>query len=249
MSASSREVAEVAAGVGVHGAGPGRGCRRLGLLLAAGLVMASAARDAHGVPYEVDTARSEIAVLVFKGGVASVFAHDHVVRAGRWQATLDVSVDPVALAADVRVDATGLEVDEPDARVRLGLDGALSDADRAQVRASMLGAGQLDVARYPEIRFTASELDRTGDAREAGDDLGIATFRLAGELRLHGQSRRIALPLSIARDGDAFTARGRVRVKQSDFGIEPYGALLGAVRTQDEVEIVFTLVAVPAATR
>lgn len=212
--------------------------------------MATTGNEAHGAPYEVDTARSEIAVVVFKGGAASMLAHDHVVRAARWQATLDVSVDPVALAADVRVDATGLEIDEPDARARHGLDGALSDADRAQVRATMLGAGQLDVARYPEIRFTAAEIRFTAaDARGAAGAAGDGDFRLAGELHLHGRTKRVSLPLAIARDGDAFTARGRVRVKQSDFGITPYSAFLGAVRTQDEVEIVFTLVAVPAATR
>ena len=211
--------------------------------------MATAGNDAHGAVYEVDTARSEIAVVVFKGGAASMLAHDHVVRAARWQATLDVSVDPVALAADVRVDATGLEIDEPDARARYGLDGALSDGDRAQVRATMLGAGQLDVARYPEIRFTVAEIDRVADAGGAATVAGGGAFRLAGELHLHGRTKRVSLPLAITRDGDAFTARGRLRVKQSDFGIAPYSAFLGAVRTQDEVEIAFTLVAVPAATR
>lgn len=206
--------------------------------------MATTGHDAHGAPYAVDTARSEIAVVVFKGGAASMLAHDHVVRAGRWQATLDVSVDPVALAADVRVDATGLEIDEPDARARHGLDGTLSEGDRAQVRATMLGAGQLDVARYPEIRFTAAEIDRAADPGDASGG-----FRLAGELHLHGRAKRVSMPLAISREGDAFTARGSVRVKQSDFGITPYSAFLGAVRTQDEVEIVFTLVAVRAATR
>lgn len=223
-------------------AGPGaRGRwrrRRAGLALAWGLLMTTTSgRPAHAAPYAVDAARSEIAVKVFKGGVASALAHDHVVRAARWQATLDVSPDPVALAADVRVDATALEVDEPDARARHGLDGTLSESDRAQVRASMLGAEQLDVASHPEIRFSASQIARDGEA-----------FRLAGDLSLHGRTRRIDVPLAIARDGDGFTATGSVRVKQSDFGITPYSAFLGAVRVQDEVEIVFTLVAVPATT-
>lgn len=213
--------------------------RRAGasLVLAWGILMTTAGRPAHAAPYAIDAARSEIAVKVFKGGVASALAHDHLVRAARWQGTLDVSADPVALAADVRVDATALEVDEPNARARHGLEGTLSDGDRAQVRASMLGAGQLDVARFPEIRFVASQIERDGES-----------FRLAGELSLHGRAQRIAVPLAIARDGESFTARGSVRVRQSDFGITPYSAFLGAVRVQDEVEIVFTVVAVPGST-
>lgn len=215
---------------------------RAGLVLAWGFLMTTTAgRPAHAAPWAIDAARSEIAVKVFKGGVASALAHDHVVRAARWQATLDLSPDPVALAADVRVDVTALEVDEPDARVRHGLEGTLSDSDRAQVRANMLGAGQLDVARFPEIRFAASQIERDVGREED-------SFRLAGELSLHGRAQRIVVPLSVARDGDAFTARGSVRVKQSDFGITPYSAFLGAVRVQDEVEIVFAVVAVPGTT-
>ena len=201
-------------------------------------MLTTAGRPVLAAPYAIEPSRSEIAVTVFKAGVASALAHDHVVRATRWQATLEVTPDPVALAADVRVDATALEVDEPDARARHGLDGPPSGGDRAQIRATMLGADQLDVAQHPEIRFTASVLERDGEG-----------FRLAGELALHGRTKRVALPLAIERDGDAFTARGRVRVKQSDFGITPYSAFLGAVRVQDEVEIAFTLVAVPAAAR
>src|SRR5690606_13289095 len=73
--------------------GVARGRVLAGLLLAGGVLMATTGSEAHGAPYEVDTARSEIAVVVFKGGAASMLAHDHVVRAARWQATLDVSVD------------------------------------------------------------------------------------------------------------------------------------------------------------
>lgn len=226
-----------------HGALRRLRARGAGLVLAWGILLMTTTSEgpAHAAPYAVDAARSEIAVKVFKGGVASALAHDHLVRAARWQATLDLSPDPVALAADVRVDATALEVDEPDARARHGLDGTLSDSDRAQVRANLLGAEQLDVARHPEIRFSASQVERDGEG-------GGGSFRLAGELSLHGRTRRIDVPLAIAQDGDTFTARGRVRVRQSDFGITPYSAFLGAVRVQDEVEIVFTVVAVPGST-
>lgn len=193
---------------------------------------------AHAAPYDVDAARSEIAVKVFKAGAASAFAHDHVLRATRWQATLDVGAEPLALTAEVRVDVSALAVDEPAARARHGLEGTLSDADRTQVRDNMLGADQLDVAAHPEVRFAATRIARDGER-----------FRLAGELSVHGVTRPVDVPLVILPDGDAYTARGSLRVRQSDFGIRPYSAFLGAVRTHDEVEILFTLVAVPAASR
>lgn len=208
------------------------------IAIAVAALVVGAAAVAHGEPYRVERERSEIVARVATTGPAAALAHDHVVRATAWQATLDVHRDPVALAADVRVDATALAVDEPDVRKRHGLDGELDDDDRAEVRATMLGASQLDVARHPEIRFVVSEVDRVGDG-----------LRIAGELRLHGVHRRIALPLAVSESDGAVTASGTVRVKQSDFGIEPYRAFLGAVRNEDEVEIAFRLVAVPDRTR
>jgi len=214
-----------------------RGASRLVAALAAAAALARAA-PAVAEPYAIDHASSELVVRVFRGGIGFALAHDHVVRASAWDGTLDVNRDPVALAADFRVPVDSLEVDEPEVRARHGLDGVLSDDDRASIRASMLGPDQLDAARFPEIRFRAAEIDRQGDG-----------FRLAGELTLHGETRRIALPISVRDDAGTLTASGSVRVAQSDYGITPYRALLGLVRNQDEVEIVFTVVAAPAATR
>lgn len=205
------------------------------LFAGAGLVRAPLAA---AEPYAIDYERSELVVRVLRAGIASAFAHDHVVRAGKWQGSLDVNRDPIALAADFRVEVEGLVVDEPETRARHGLDGVLSDDDRASVRATMLGPDQLDAASHPEIRFRAAEIDRAGTG-----------FRLAGELTLHGETERIALPITVSDDGGTLTARGTIRIAQSDFGIEPYRALLGAVRNQDEVEIVVTVVAAPARTR
>ena len=219
--------------------GDGR-CRRgasSGLVLILVAAIALTADPVRAEPYQIDYARSELVVRVFKAGPASLLAHDHVVRAASWSGTLDVNRDPVALAADFRVDARALQIDEPEVRARHGLDGQLSESDRAEVRQTMLGAAQLDVESHPEIRFTAAEIDRAGNE-----------FRLAGELTLHGKSKRISLPISVSESAGALTARGSVRVAQSDFGIAPYSAFLGAVRTQDEIELVVTVVASPSGT-
>jgi polyisoprenoid-binding protein YceI len=207
----------------------------LGMFLGATTIVVPAAQAA---PYRFVREQSELVVRVFAAGPAAVLAHDHVVRAMRWDGTLDVTRDPVALAAEIRVDATALEVDDPEVRKRHGLDGVLSDEQRAEVRASMLGSEQLDVARYPEIVFRAAEIERIGDG-----------FRIAGDLTLHGVTRRIAVPLQVREDGDALRATGSVRFEQSEFGIEPYSAYLGAVRNRDQVELVVNLVAVPAEPR
>lgn len=212
--------------------------RRLFAGVAAVALLAGLTRVAAGAPYAIDHAKSEIVVRVFRAGIAAFLAHDHVIRAAEWDGTLDVNRDPPALAAELVVPVDALVVDEPEVRARYGLDGVLSDVDRASVRTTMLGPDQLDAARFPEIRFRAAEIDRAGDG-----------FRLAGELTLHGETKRVTLPITVREDGATLTAHGAVRVVQSDYGIVPHRALLGAIKNQDEVEIVVTLVAAPAATR
>lgn len=207
-------------------------------LVACGAAVASllvVAASVCAAPYRIDERRSELVVLVTRAGVGSALAHDHVVRATRFSGSLDVDRELVALSAEVEVDARALEVDEPEQRAKYGLSGSISEKDRAEVRATMLGEGQLDVERYPEIRFRAARIDRTADG-----------FRLAGELTLHGVARRVSFPMQVREEGEALHATGSLRFEQSDFGIEPYSAVLGAIRNRDEVELRFTVVARPS---
>jgi polyisoprenoid-binding protein YceI len=185
-------------------------------------------------PYRIDYERSSLVARVYRAGVGSALAHDHVVRATRWQGTLDVNEAPMALSADLRVDASALEVDEPSLRARHGLEGNLTEEQRGEVRATMLGPGQLDAAAHPEIRFRAAEIDRA--------DGGL---RVAGDLTIHGVTQRTAFLMQVERSGEELRARGTLRFKQSDFGIEPYSAFLGAVRNRDEIDLAFDVVARP----
>ncbi|HEY8516055.1 MAG TPA: YceI family protein [Candidatus Binatia bacterium] len=198
------------------------------------LLLVVAVGSARAEPYLIDYDESLLVVRVYRAGVGSVFAHDHVVRATRWDGSLDVNEAPVALAVDVRVDVQGLEVDEPEMRERFGLDGVLSDDDRRKIRETMLGPTQLDAAAHPEIRFRSSEIDRADGG-----------FRVGGELTIHGVTQRVVFPMQVERNGVELRARGALRVKQSDFGIEPYSAMLGAVRNQDEIDLLFDVVARP----
>lgn len=211
-------------------------CRASLLLAVAGSAALLTGPPAAATEYRVDHDRSELVVRVFKAGVGSAFAHDHVVRAQRYSAKLSVDRELVAVSAEIVVDARALEVDTPELRAAYGLDRDVSAEDRRRIRETMLGPGQLDVARHPEIRFRTSEVDRHGE-----DGL-----RVAGDLTLHGRTQRVTFPVEVAdRDGE-LRVRGSFRFRQSDFGIEPYSALLGAVRNQDEVELAFELVAIPA---
>ena len=74
-----------------------------------------------------------------------------------------------------------------------------------------------------EFRSTSAE------AAEGGRRL-----RVGGDLEIAGRSHPIEFELSIGSD-DKIT--GSATVKQSNWGIEPYSGLFGALKVVDEVEV------------
>lgn len=76
----------------------------------------------------------------------------------------------------------------------------------------------LSVDRYPQAAFVAENI---------GDDV------VDGMLSLLGQSRPLRLAYRV--DGDCYRASGSVR--QSDYGIKPFSALLGVLKLADVVRV------------
>ena len=205
-------------------------------LLVALVVLALASSSVRAAEYLLRSEQSELLVLVFKAGFASVLAHDHVVRATRFDGTIRGDpADPATAVVQVTVSAAALVADEPEVRQRHGLAGTLSSADRREIQAKMLGETQLHVAAYPDISFRSV----------AVEPRAAASFLVTGDFTLHGTTRRISVPVAAQLSGGTLRATGAFDFNQNDFGITPVSLLLGAVRTQDRVRIVFDLVAAP----
>ncbi len=176
--------------------------------------------------YVIDAKKSVLAVQVFKAGAASAFAHDHLIHAT--QLSGSIVVDP-AEKARARVEVTlptrGLVNDDPKLRKQYGVSGDISDGDRATVLEHMQADGQLDIEKYPTMSFVSTSAT-VGEGNK---------LTLNGALTMHGVTKAISLPVEATVKGQTIDARGSVKLKTSDFGIEPYSALLGAVRNQDGI--------------
>lgn len=172
---------------------------------------------------------SRIVVNVYKKGLLSGLAHDHHFRAGEFRvtATTDGGV-PSPARFEVVVSAASLRDEAPD----------LSPSDRAKVDAQAAGEDVLDAARFPEIRYVSRE---AGPAwAPAGAD-GSAAGDLRGMLALRDRERPVVVAVRTTPDGQGMRARGSVRFRQSDFGIEPYSGFLGMVAVEDEIQVDFDL--------
>jgi hypothetical protein len=186
---------------------------RLILLSAvAGLLTAAPSRAENRA---IDLQQSTLTVLVYKSGLFSAFAHDHVIKA------------PIAAGSISNGPQPGIEVAVRSADLRV-LDPQLSPERRADVQARMLSADVLDVTRFPDITFTSAAIEPAGSDR----------WNVSGRLTLHGQTRIINF--SVVQVNGRY--RGEVAIRQRDFGIEPVRIAAGAVKIKDEVKVQFDIV-------
>ena len=195
-----------------------------------------APRVASGATLRVDPEQTRLVARLYREGVGSSLAHDHVVEATEIGGSVQYdAARPEASAIMIEVRTASLRVDEPAARRRLGVEGDLSDSQRADVDKAMRAPDQLDVARYPTIRFVSTRVLAEGEGR----------LRVTGQLTLRGVTQEVTFPATVALDSGILRGRAMVTFLQSSFGYRPYRALLGAIRNKDEVTLHLDLVAAP----
>jgi polyisoprenoid-binding protein YceI len=167
-------------------------------------------------------ATGTLQIFTFKEGLLSAVAHD--LRLGL--AAFPIELDGETVRA--RIPLGSLRVDGV---VRDGVvqPGALDGRQRADIERAALK----DVLRAD--RYPAAEFDGTAILR------GTA-FDVRGALALAGRSA----PVTFTMEGDGRSYRGHFAFRPSAWGIQPYRALLGAIRLQDHVRIELAATEVPS---
>jgi len=90
----------------------------------------------------------------------------------------------------------------------------------------------LDAAAHPWVIVTGVP------AGDRAPDLELDT-----DIAIRGQTRRLRLPVHLESAPDRVLASGEFRLRQSDFGITPFSVMMGALAVQDELRVVYRLVA------
>jgi len=163
------------------------------------------------------TAKGTISVFTFKDGILARAAHDLALRMEHFELALDG--DHVTAVMPLE----GLRVVGP-------VEGGVARPERydANQRAEIernMRAEVLRIAHDPTARFA-------GRAIAAGDG-----FHVDGQLELAG--RTATLSFDVRRDGDVY--RARFEMPPSRWGIQPYKALLGAIKLKDNVRVELAL--------
>jgi polyisoprenoid-binding protein YceI len=168
--------------------------------------------------YELGPHNGELLLHTAREGVAAKVGHDLTIRMGQWSARVEVAgPDPSTANVEATVQMASFEVLE-------GKGGAvpLRDADRREITST--ASRLLDWSTHPQATFTSSSISGSADRAE-----------MAGELTIRAQARTVTFVLH----GET-SVTATATIKQSDFGIKPYRAFLGALRLADEVRIEVT---------
>ncbi len=175
--------------------------------------------------FRVEPALSLVVIEVRRDGSLGHLGHDHVVASH----DLRGHIAPDAGRGDLHVRLDQLVVDEPSLRTESGFDTQPSAAAIAATRSNMLDK-TLKATRHPYafIRVDSVATD-PGSAR-----LGLS-------ITLNGITRSMSVPALTEADAERVNISGQLQLKQTDFGIEPFSILAGAIRVRDEVVVRFRI--------
>ncbi|MGZ4526720.1 MAG: YceI family protein [Mycobacterium sp.] len=173
--------------------------------------------------WSLDASDGELLLGTGVRGRAARMGHRLTIAMTRWHATVSWA-GPEPATVQLVVETDSFEVLRGDGGVK-----GLSAPEKALVRSNALKS--LDAGRFPEIRFAARVIDKTGDG-----------YRLTGELEVRGKSRDHVIELRIEDLGDAWRMSTESTVRQTEYGIKPYSLLMGSVQIADDVSVSFTAI-------
>jgi polyisoprenoid-binding protein YceI len=165
----------------------------------------------------VGPAQGDLLLRTTAEGKAARMGHALTLRVKDWQCVAQLEGGaPVSVTATI--DLGSLEVVAGEGGVK-----PLSEADKRKVlagAAKTLGDGQ--------ARFTATTIE--------------GTFRLTGQLSLHGVTRPHVVDVTVVEAGADLRITGRTSVRQTDHRITPISQLMGALQVGDVVQVLVEVV-------
>lgn len=194
-------------------------------LLSATLTLAAQKKPTTQI-YEVDPSQSRIQIILKQEGFISRKYMSHLVVVKDYKIKIERAIDDSRLNVEV----------EADARTLTNRDETMGEFERKEFHHALRNVS-LESEKYPTIKFLASsfsDFERSGNSRK---------FKLTGDLTMHGQTKRISIPVKVTLSENELTADGETKLTQSDFSIKPFEKGFGLIKVADELTVNFHLIA------
>jgi hypothetical protein len=192
-----------------------------------------------GHPFDLIAAETRLIVLVYRAGPLAALGHNHVIACRCLSGTIYLPRDPMRASFDLHIAVTQLTVDDPALRAAehsADFPPDVAASARQGTRHNMLGAAQLNAARYPDIELRSARLRSSPDGKRA-DIVAQVLVRLGGEWH------SVDVPMRYEIRGERITASGEFPLRQTDLGLTPFSALGGGLQVRDDMKVWLRLAA------
>jgi polyisoprenoid-binding protein YceI len=173
-------------------------------------------------------------ILVYRAGTLARAGHNHVVTSREVEGTIHLTPQVERSQFRIVLPVATLLVDQPDARREAGPEFAadVPQTAREGTRRNMLSPALLAGDEFPEMTLVSTRI-------EPAPGGALATV----DARVRDRTSTLAIPLRYEQKANELLADGHVTVRQSDLGLTPFSAMLGALQVQDEITIRFRILA------
>ena len=193
-----------------------------------------AAPPADARVYTIDAQRSQVTLLVRRGGAFAKLGHNHVIRSDAESGRAWIAADGRSSGLEVHLPVKNFVVDDPAARASAGPDFAaeVPEDARSGTYHNMTGDRVLDADHFPEVVI-----------RFAGDVPPRETTPIRVVATVKGQDRPLDVPMVVTVSDHEIAASGEAHLRQTELGLEPFSILGGAIAVADEFDVRFEIVA------
>ena len=194
----------------------------------------------EGRPYDVATSESLLTILAYRGGALAKAGHNHVIASHDLAGTVYIPADRSRTTFEIHFPVAGLTIDESQLRSAEGPDFPpdVPDSAKEGTRRNMLSEALLNGAAFPDITLAGLRVTEHPPVGPTEADV---------QMVIRDQTHSATVPIRYEVSDSTLTVTGEFPLKQSDLGLTPYSALLGALQVQDEMHVKFRVVAHAAA--
>jgi hypothetical protein len=195
---------------------------------------AQAAIPADARQFDIVPGESVVHILVYRAGTLAKAGHNHVVTSRALEGVVYLTPQIERSQFRIVLPVATFVVDDAEARRGAGPEFAadVPQTAREGTRRNMLSPALLAGDDFPEITLASSRI-------EAAPGGALATV----EVRVRDRTSTLAIPVRYEQKANELLADGEVTVRQSDLGLTPFSALLGALQVQDEIRLRFRILA------
>lgn len=185
--------------------------------------------------YQVVPEESLVRILVYRGGTLASAGHNHLIASHDVNGKVYLHQEIARSGFDLAMPVESFEVDLAALRREEGADFPpdVPESAKQGTRKNMLSAALLEAERYPDVKLSTAAVEGSS----------LAAFTVIALVGVKDQQHEVRVPVAAVLEGEQLTATGEFKVKQTELGLKPFSALMGALQVQDELTVKFKLVA------